>query len=214
MLSAWLLVVAVGSALVWTVISRAGDELAAAASPPFQASAPSPTEAEVATPSSQAPQDTRKPTVIRSKAPSPTANDSSTSSIPESVDETPLPPSSPPAPSEQPANHSDDDDHDWDDGDKWDDDGENSPVVRATWQGSGGVVTAECQGWAISLLSAQGDSGYHVEVWSKGPRRVGVNFEAQDGSGQRTEVFGACYRGTPKFYARDGSESDGDDVNE
>lgn len=220
LLSAWLLVVAVGSAVVWTVISHAGDELVASASPSLQAATPTPTEVDSATPTPtpQEPQETRKPTLIKSKSPTPSPTPATPSLTPESVDETtPSPSTAVPSP-EQPSNDpSDDGDRDGDDG-KWDDDGDDSPppLIRATWQGAGGLVIAECQGWAISLVGAPADSGYHVEVWSSGPRRIRVNFEVQDGSGARTEVFGACYRGNPKFFARPGDDSDGDgvDVNE
>ncbi len=41
-------------------------------------------------------------------------------------------------------------------------------------------------------------------------------FENQDGSGQKTFVFGRCQEGTPAFFARtdDGTANDGDNTTE
>lgn len=216
MLAAWLLVVAVGSALVWTVIARAGEELVATNSLSFRAAAPSTAAAESIAPPPAKPQEEIKPTVIRSKSPSPSPALQSPSPTPDTVDETS--PSSPTTAPSQPATDDpdrDDDDRDWDDG-KWDDDDDDytPQVIRASWQGAGGSVIAECTGRSIKLLGAPADSGYHVEVWSSGPRHVRIYFEAQDGSGAHTEVYGACYRGTPKFFPDFGDDSNGDDANE
>jgi hypothetical protein len=214
MLSAWLLVVAVGSALVWTVISRAGEELVSTSSLSFRGAGPTTAAAESVTATPDKPQQARKPTVIRPKSPSPSPAKSASPS-PDNVDDSTSPTTPDPAPSTpssgNPGDH--DDDGDWDDDDRWDDDDNYTPeVIRATWQGVGGTIIGECKGWAISLIGAPADSGYQVQVWSGGPRRIRVNFEAQDGTGYRTEVFGACYRGTPKFFAKagDSSSDDGD----
>lgn len=218
MLSAWLLVVAVGSALVWTVISRAGEELVATSSLSFRAAAPTTAAAETVAPRTPKPQAARKPTVIRSKSPSPTPTPQAPTPTPDNVDDnSPATPESAPSSPSTSNPSQDDDDRDWDDG-KWDDDDDDytPKVIRATWQGAGGQIIAECTGRSIKLLGAPADSGYFVEVWSSGPRHIRVNFEAQDGSGARTEVYGGCYRGTPKFFPKfgDGNDGDGDDSNE
>ena len=132
---AWLVVVAVGSTVVWLVISRAGDGIAPAATPSI---------APTATPS---------PTKAATDRPSPSA-------------------SSGPA------------------------------VERRTWQGAGGLVTVECRGATISLVSTSADAGFVVEPESRGPDEVRVGFEGQGDEGRDTSVRAHCEGGTPVFEAQ------------
>lgn len=209
MISAWLLVVAVGSAMVWTVISRAGDDLMPAASASLRASAPSAEKsASKAAPSK--PQETAKAILIKSKEPkrSEPPSPSPTESAPP-VEDPPSPqPSSPPS--------RDDDDDNGGGDEQWGDNNKTPPAkFRATWQGVPGAVIAECVGWRISLIGAPANSGYHVDVdtWSGAIRVV---FEKRDVSGERTTVFGKCHEGKPIFFDKtdDGSGDDGDNSGE
>jgi hypothetical protein len=69
--------------------------------------------------------------------------------------------------------------------------------VRRSWRGAAGVVVAECRGGAISLSSAQPNSGWWIEVDNAGPDDLRVEFEnADDG---RVRVEARCADGTPSF---------------
>jgi hypothetical protein len=211
-ISAWLLVVAVGSAMVWTVISRAGDDLMPAASASLRASAPA-AEESVPTPAPSKPQETGKATLI-SKEPKPSEPE------PPTVTES-APPVEETTPPSRPGNDpppKDDDDGQWGDGHwgdgQWGGNNDKTPpaTVRATWQGSPGAVVAECVGWKITLVSAPANSGFHVEAATFGQRGIRVVFESQDGSGQKTTVFGKCHNGKPIFFDKtEGGPGDGGD---
>lgn len=195
-ISAWLLVVAVGSAMVWTVISRAGNDLMPAASALLRASSPA-ADKTVAAAARDKPQETGGGILIKSKEPKPSepASPSLTESAPPVEETTPSTPSNEPPPK-------DDDDNPWKDG-NWDGNGNKTPPakIRGSWQGTPGVVVAECVGWNMTLIGAPANSGYHVEVaaWDHAIR---VIFESQDVSGQKTIVFGKCHDGTPIFFDR------------
>ncbi len=131
----WLAVVAVGSVLIWTVISRAGD-----VEPGPEMSVP----AATATPGG------------------PSAA-------------TPRP---------QPSTSTDRPDRE---------------AQRRTWQGPGGYVSVECLGRAISLVAAQADAGFVVEVNKRGPDEVDVAFEGQGEEGRETEVSAVCRSAVPTF---------------
>ncbi len=208
-ISAWLLVVAVGSAMVWTVISRAGDDLMPAASASLQASTPE-AEKAIATPPASKPQETGKATLIKSKEPKVTEppSPSPTESAP------PVEDSAPPSQPADPPSKDNDDDNEWGDG-QWGDDNDRTPppTVRRSWQGPPGTVAAECVGWRITLLGATANSGFHVEVGSR-PYGIRVIFVQQDGSGSQTTVFGKCQDGTPVFYPQYGNDDDGDNNGE
>ncbi|GAA3545057.1 hypothetical protein [Nocardioides daeguensis] len=73
--------------------------------------------------------------------------------------------------------------------------------VTRTWTGSAGVVTTRCAGGTIALAGAAASSdGYVVEVKSRGPREVDVEFE---GRGEETvldtRVRARCVDGTPHY---------------
>lgn len=186
LLTAWLMVVTVGSAMVWTVISRAGDDLLPTSSPAFRASTAAAPE-ESAPAAGGVPQPTSKATIIRPKRPDPPLPSTGASSPPAE-------PVAPPTPSTTT------DPDDWD-GDR---DDETSPPVRATWEGTGGLVIVECRGWEIRLIGAPADSGYRVDVLARGPRRIRVQFTAQTQEPELTEVYSSCRYGRPRFYSRTG----------
>jgi hypothetical protein len=137
---AWLVVVAVGSTVVWLVISRAGDGISPASAPSIAPSTPS-------------------------TAPSTTQPHTDRPSTPSS------PASSGPA------------------------------AQRRTWQGAGGLVTAECVGDTISLVSYSADAGFLVEPDKRGPDEVRVAFQGQGEEGRETSVRARCEGGVPVFEA-------------
>jgi hypothetical protein len=150
--AAWVLVVALGSTLVWAVISRAGDGVVSAEAP---TSSPQPSD----------------PTAVPTTRPTITGDPSSPTSGSPSASATGS--TSPPVPA--------------------------SPVQR-TWQGLGGTVQVSCTGTAASLVYAQPDDGFTVEVHERGPDRVEVRFEGRDDeSDNESRVRAACVAGVPAF---------------
>ena len=188
-LVSWLAVVAVGSTLVWTVISQVGDGLVTAAAPRTGSSAPadpgstnSPSAQPSGTPS-------RKPSAQPSREPSgqPPVQPSGQPSVQPGGRSTNVPDPSPPESSPPPSSPP-----------------ESSPpavtVQRATWDGVGGSVAAECRGSAISLVAAQPDEGYRAEVKNAGPEELEVEFEGrEEESGSGAEVSAQCVSGLPRF---------------
>ncbi len=176
-ITAWVAVVLLGSTLVWTVISRAGEDVTTATGPAIRArsAGTAPAGSPRGTP-------TRRPSGATSAA----APSAGTTSVPTS----PAPPASQPAsptPAAPPASPP------------------TAPAVsveRRTWQGPGGVVVAECRGAVISLAAAQADSGFRVEVESRGPQEVNVQFRGQGEEGRETEVQAECHGGAPAFQAQ------------
>ncbi len=72
------------------------------------------------------------------------------------------------------------------------------------------MVTARCRGAAVSLVSAQPDAGFAVEVGDRGPEQLEVKFEGrEDESGRHTELRAVCAGGVPRFTSQ--SESEGGD---
>lgn len=169
--TAWLAVVALGSAVVWGVISRAGREVVPAAEPEIVAR----TGPTTAAPS---PDRTRPPASPSSSAPKPSGRPSSPATAP-----TPAPATTPADPSTSPAPEAD------------------ATVQRRTWQGPGGFVSAECRGSRISLQAAQADAGFAVQVDERGPEEVHVHFEGREDEGRESEVEGRCRDGVPVFVA-------------
>ncbi|GAW49059.1 MULTISPECIES: hypothetical protein [unclassified Nocardioides] len=128
--AAWLVVVILGSTLVWAVISRAGDGIAPTVGPGVTDSVTGP-----------------------SRSPgSPTTPSSDATGGPE----------------------------------------------RRSWQGAGGVVTAQCRGERISVV-ASADPGFVVERESRGLDEVRVSFQGQGDEGRETEVRARCVDGVPDF---------------
>jgi hypothetical protein len=65
------------------------------------------------------------------------------------------------------------------------------------------VVTARCRGAAVSLVAAQPDPGFAVEVGDRGPEALEVKFEGREDEGdRRTELRAVCAAGVPRFAAQ------------
>ena len=188
LLTAWLMVVTVGSAMVWAVISRAGDDLVPTSSPAFRAAVTAVPE-ESAPAAGGVPQPTSKPVIIRPKRREPPLP---TTAAPSPPDEPVAPPT--PSPTKDPESG----------GNAGIGEDESAPWVRATWQGTGGLVIVECRDWEIRLIGAPADSGYRVDVLANGSRRIRVQFTAQTQEPELTEVYSSCRYGRPRFYSRTG----------
>ncbi|MGL5825119.1 MAG: hypothetical protein ACRCYU_09935 [Nocardioides sp.] len=196
---AWVLVVAMGSALVWTVISRAGAHLIPTSSP---AQAPASVAAgDAGAPSPAAPtlveQAARKPIGLRSKrrsgssaAPrSPSGAASGAASGTEQNGPAASPTPTPSEPTVEPSG-----------GQPEDPPADFGAPERASWDGPGGSIVAECRGADIGLVDASADVGYAADDWAT-DRRVMVTFQNLADTTISTEVFSTCQRGTPAFFA-------------
>lgn len=165
-LVAWAVIVALGSWLVWLVVSDAGRDVVGSTLPRGAA----PSAATSPTPPPVPP--TPPPVTPASPPASPPA--SSTAA-----------PASPAAPGPTAATTP----------------STQSGQVTRTWTGAAGVVTTRCTGSAIALSGAAASAdGYVVEVKSRGPREVDVEFE---GRGEETvldtRVRAHCVDGTPHY---------------
>lgn len=217
----WVAIVAVGSTMVWTVVARAGRDVAepgqgtlSGASVGASAGVGEPTSTALAG-SSGGPSASGEPGPGGSSGtPGPDAPTGSASgggdgspATPPTADPTKGQPSTgstlTPEPDPPPS----------------DDPPPSSPApdqaVRATWQGAAGTVVASCTGARISLVAAQPNSGWRVEVGDRGPEELSVHFELsedEDGEddrlssrllGQEVEIRAQCSRGRPSFSAGD-----------
>jgi hypothetical protein len=199
----WLGVVVVVSAVTWTVIDSAGQEILTSGGPrslpaagvagsPQPAGSPGPPRspgrhrthgprgtAPSPTPSAQR-SDHVGPGVATPRAtPTPATPSSRASSVPGTA------PSTRPVP---------------------------APAQVRTWQGQAGTVTARCQGARISLQSATPDDGWAVRVDSRGTTAVQVRFTTggDDDRERETLLSGTCSSGAPRFaVAADGGSRDG-----
>lgn len=89
---------------------------------------------------------------------------------------------------------------------------EPAPASR-TWQGEEGLVTARCRGGVISLVAAQPDAGFAVEVADDGPARLEVAFNGrEDSAGRGSRVTATCVSGVPSFNATPTGGDDGGDT--
>jgi hypothetical protein len=219
--AAWLVLVVVGAVLVWAVISRAGQGVVS--------SAPGSSVGQAA-PITAAPQSkhTKKPKSGKPKPHRPSGSASasprggspdsgpsqpgSSSSAPNSGPQSPAPPpassSAPdpgPAPAPGPApgpNPSSPHNPPPSSSPPPPKSTQDSGVTRS-WQGSAGVVTVECRGPNISLKGAQPNSGWSIDVDSRGPEEVRVDFESGE---RRTRVQAECVGGTPRFQIDQGDD--------
>lgn len=168
---AWLVVVAVGSTLVWAVISRAGERIVASDDPLVATSGTSASQAAKPEPTASASKSEPTPSTA---TPPPT----SSTSTPPATSGTSRPPSSPSSPRTPPA----------------------LELERRTWQGPGGLVVAQCKGTTISRVSLLPDNGYQVELKNDGPEELEVEFEGrEDESGSSASVHAVCVDGAPVF---------------
>jgi hypothetical protein len=71
------------------------------------------------------------------------------------------------------------------------------------------VVVVECLGPAASLVGAQADTGFKVEVEKRGPQRVEVEFDGQgEKDQQESKVRAHCANGVPVFEVDSNSDDD------
>ena len=173
--TAWLLVVGVGSTAVWLVISNAGDEVGAANRLPMRAAVTDAGPLTPLTPRAQAiaPSPPRLHRAPARPTAHPAGRHSATSPHP--------PASSPSAAAPSPP---------------------AAPEVRRTWQGVGGYVTARCRGTDIGLVAAQPDAGFVIAVSDRGPETLLASFTGREReSGRHSEVRAVCVGGVPRFEA-------------
>ncbi|WP_372736838.1 hypothetical protein [Nocardioides sp.] len=197
----WLAVVAVGSTLVWAVVGHAGRNVAQSdtdtmASAPELSGAPTPTGSPNP---STSPSSTKKPT----RKPSPTQTTSAPPSTPSSSTggstgghASPSATASPKPPSSASSSTA-----------------PSGQAQRRTWQGTAGTVVASCSGSRISLVAAQPNSGWRVEVEDRGPEEVSVHFKKSEdsdrsaarrsSSSEEVEVHARCVKGAPAFNVED-----------
>lgn len=181
---AWVAVVAVGSTLVWTVISRVGENLTAADTGQQRTAS----AAHSLAPTQPGVQLTRRPHPSQRPSASPTQASSPSPPVGTPIVAPPGTPVSTPTshptsePSSEPTG--------------------SSNARRATWRGTGGSVTVVCHGQSISLESAQPDTGFRVEVEDRGPEEIHVKFRGQGDEGRETEMQARCQGGVPAFQDR------------
>ncbi|MGD9957977.1 hypothetical protein [Nocardioides sp.] len=193
--TAWVTVVALGSTLVWAVISRAGEGVVGgtvAGGEPASTGGGTPAPA-VGSPSLRSP--SAHPSHPRaSSSATADASESSGPSDPATTgDSAPTRPagghhqtsSSPSGPAAPPP---------------------ATPEQR-TWSNAAGSVTAQCTGTRIRYRSALPQTGYKVEWEYEGPSQLKVKFERTGEQEGETEVRATCRNGVPQFR----SESKGDD---
>jgi hypothetical protein len=179
-LLAWFTVVALGSGLVWTVISHAGASVVSNAAPLYadeatQNPVPQPSGSSTTHSSpTKSPEDkntkkhdSSKPTTGPTTGPS-QGEPSSNSSPSPSHNTTPKPDKSTP------------------------------DTQRRTWSGKAGTVSVSCTGKRLRLIAAQPNVGYRVEVENEGSDELKVKFEPS-GDGGETVVKAVCRGGTPRL---------------
>lgn len=179
--TAWVCAAAVVGALAWAIVSRVGDGLAVAPARPPSTPVVLPTP-DRTSPGGREATGTEGPHADPdhrgSRAPggpSRGATPPGTAEEPPATDRTPSPSATTTAAGT--------------------DEGQPS---RRSWRGEGGVVTTECSGARIRLVAAQPDSGYRVEVDDRGPDRVRVELERNDGE-REVRVEATCASGQPDY---------------
>lgn len=73
-----------------------------------------------------------------------------------------------------------------------------SRTVTRTWSGSPGRITVSCSGDRASLVSTSPADGWRVDVGSRGPDQVQVEFK-QGEEGSEAQVTASCVAGSPRF---------------
>lgn len=79
-----------------------------------------------------------------------------------------------------------------------------------TWQGQAGTVTTRCEGSDITLQSASPSDGWSIDVGSRGPAAVQVRFRTGDDRERETQVKGTCAGGVPRFAVSSGGSGSPD----
>lgn len=183
----WVLVVLVGSTMVWAVISRAGREVVGVASPRNAAAAGPRQFSQHVRPATQ-PLQHHSPSTRGGGQGGPHAAGHDDPDGTESPGDSTKPGGTGQTPSPD------------DDGPSQTPPSAPSPR-RDTSDGRGGSVTAECTGERLSDFNAVPDDGYGAEV-ERHYSSLKVEFKAQ-GGGEDVEVEAWCRSGAPHF-SRDG----------
>lgn len=211
----WLAIVVVGSTMVWTVVAHAGRNVAETGDGSLEAAASSGPSTGLGLPAT-ASASSEQPT--RSAQPSATADPTRPPGGPGETDGATDPgqgtasastgghPSSGPShdPEKTPG------------GDSTLTTPPPDQPHRGTWQGQAGTVVASCTGTKISLVAAQPNTGWRVEVGDRGPEKLEVHFElseedddrhddrlASRALGTEAEVQARCVGGSPSFSLND-----------
>ncbi len=183
----WLAVVATVSALVWVVISRAGDGLVASDQPLVTTRGAATAPRTPSSRPSRTPSRTPSNDPSRTPSPTPSKEPSATSSPSAVVTPSAAPSSAPPASSSSPTE-------------------QPSTAMRRTWQGQPGSIVVSCGATGIRLVSAQPVNGFRAEVHREDDL-VEVDFEGrEDEDGLHVTVEARCVAGVPSFSAH--SEQD------
>ena len=183
---AWVVVVISASAVTWAVIDAAGQQVLSASDVPPQAAVPDPSTAP--TPPSPSPSRsvTRAPSV---RTPSPAPSSDPTRTVPAPAP-TPSATRGPASPQSSPTRQT------------------RPPATQQrTWEGPTGSVAVRCTGSTASLQSASPSDGYRVEVGSRGPGEVEVEFRGDE---RRVKVRAGCVAGTPRFSTENETEHSDD----
>lgn len=196
-IAAWLTAAGVGSAMTWTVISRAGSEVVTpaptAVSEPGSARAPQPHRGD----------GTASPRRPRLGADAPGAGEPPSPSAPSSGSQELVPPSPTSTLSSDPGSPAQESPGPTETASASPSSASSPRTDRQrTWQGPGGTVVVTCRGELAELDAAQPDSGYQVEVRDRGPDEVEVDFEGQGVEEDAdTRVEATCVSGEPRFDA-------------
>lgn len=172
----WLGVVAVGSGITWLVIEQVGRNVVSGQDP-------SGTSAVTGVPVPSSPPSTSTPTPSASAVPRSTPSATPATTAPRPTSHTSKPAPTPATPGGKSPRTTD-------------------PVtprkVTRTWSGSAGHLTVSCSGSRVELVSASPSDGWRVEIGSRGPEEVEVEFK-QGGEGAETHVKSRCSGGEPRF---------------
>ncbi len=170
--AAWLLVVATGSWLVWTVISGVGEERRPGLAVPDR-----PGGTGGLSPGDGSPEPA---STAGTAVPEPGGSSSASASPSPSTS----PSRSTPSASARPGATAG-----------------GATARTLTWTGAAGVVTTRCTGSRIELVGASASAdGYVVEVDDRGPDRVRVEFEGRgDETVPETRVEARCVAGRPSY---------------
>ncbi|MEZ5095607.1 MAG: hypothetical protein R2731_05550 [Nocardioides sp.] len=195
----WVSVVALGSTMVWTVISRAGRDLVVGQPNPVASTGAAQRTGDGFGLPSSPPPIVRRPT--RSAGPSEGPGASSSATGPPGSQTPDSGPGSPPSSSSSP-------------GGGGGGGGGTPPAVtdRQIWRGEGGTVEMKCTGTAISIVSSYAYPGFQKIIGADGPQQVEVKFVGQeDGEHHEDEMHAVCGSDGKLDIQSDSTDGEGGD---